>query len=253
MWSLSKNWAFVTFRGPWLYRVKNFLNARVKWWVYATTWQIYAPNLECRTRKKTINLFHLFSVLFLLELYTVLHTGWLSTVRWVWLQSSSTRISFSFVQSYPTLSVLYHKQLTMLVHQTSTWNYSQTCLAAVFGGFSFSSAVFLPGLETPFTENKRNSSNFLMYTRKSWQNKKRDRYKVLLASRGLYLSITSSMPEKLSVLGISTCIHHDCLKHRQHTVVQQLTLVIGFFCPGFPPCVKNRRGSNTFSTMILYF
>ena len=68
--------------------------------------------------------------------------------------------------------------------------------------------------------------------------------KVPLASRGLYLLITSSMPKNLSFLGISTCIHHDCLKHRQRTVVQLLTLVNGFFCSGFPPCCKERKDSN---------
>lgn len=38
------------------------------------------------------------------------------------------------------------------------------------------------------------------------------------------------------------CIHHDCLKHRHHTVVQVLTLVNGFFCSGFPPCCKKQKG-----------
>ena len=66
MWCLSKNWAFVTFRGPSHYRGKNLLNAQAKRWVYATTWQRYTPNVKCRTRKKQktkkTNIFTYFSV-----------------------------------------------------------------------------------------------------------------------------------------------------------------------------------------------
>ena len=44
--------AFVTFRGLWLYRGKNLLNAPAKWLVYTTIRRIYTPNGKCRTRKK---------------------------------------------------------------------------------------------------------------------------------------------------------------------------------------------------------
>ena len=42
----AKTSAFVTFRGPSLYRGKNILNARAKWRVYATIWRTYAPNVK---------------------------------------------------------------------------------------------------------------------------------------------------------------------------------------------------------------
>ena len=42
----AKTSAFVTSRGPSLYRGKNILNARAKWRVYATIWRTYAPNVK---------------------------------------------------------------------------------------------------------------------------------------------------------------------------------------------------------------
>ena len=43
--------AFITFRGLSLHRGKNLLNVQAKWWVYETAWQMYSPNVECKTRK----------------------------------------------------------------------------------------------------------------------------------------------------------------------------------------------------------
>ena len=43
--------AFITFRGLSLHRGKTFLNVQAKWWVYETAWQMYSPNVECKTRK----------------------------------------------------------------------------------------------------------------------------------------------------------------------------------------------------------
>lgn len=48
-------YAFITFRGPLLYRGKNVLNSQAKGHVYVTTWQMYMPkNVECRMRKKSL-------------------------------------------------------------------------------------------------------------------------------------------------------------------------------------------------------
>ena len=43
--------AFITFTGLSLHRGKNLLNVQAKWWVYETSWQMYSPNVECKTRK----------------------------------------------------------------------------------------------------------------------------------------------------------------------------------------------------------
>ena len=54
-WQLCfDNWhyGFHYFLGPSLYCGKRLLNARANWQVYTTAWQMYTPNVECRTTKK---------------------------------------------------------------------------------------------------------------------------------------------------------------------------------------------------------
>jgi len=175
----------------------------------------------------------------LLELYNVLHTGRLTTVRCVWLQrwivpymyivfltrmylTSHCKLSMyiiSFVQSYAQCIIsqavisaspsnIYMKLLTNLLGCCLWWFLLLfCCFLAWFGDSLYRKEK----KQQQFSNVHKNYTKLNKYTcryKHTLWNVHSMAEKVLLASRELYLLITSSMPEKLSFLGISTLIHH---------------------------------------------
>ena len=72
-------------------------------------------SVECRTRKKKLIFFtyFLYIILAWIALYTVLHTGWVTTVGWVWLQRWI--VPYMYIVFLTRMYLTSHYKLSMYI------------------------------------------------------------------------------------------------------------------------------------------